>query len=130
MYNFFVEENAVTKDGFIIGGADFNHIKNVLRMKEGDQLLVSIGGASHLCTIVQFNGDYLVVNTVAKNYNDTALPIEIYLLQGMPKSDKLETIIQKAVELGASGVMPVEMARSIVKIEEKKKAQKQLITLA
>jgi 16S rRNA (uracil1498-N3)-methyltransferase len=125
MYNFFVDENAVTKDGFIISGGDFNHIKNVLRMKEGDNLLVSVGGASHLCTIVQFDGDFVKLKTVMENYNDTALPIKIYLFQGMPKSDKLETVIQKAVELGVSTVVPVEMARSIVKIEEKKKKSKQ-----
>ena len=57
---------------------------------------------------------------VEENFNDTSLPIDITLFQGLPKSDKLELIIQKTIELGVNKIVPVQMARSIVKIDNKK----------
>lgn len=124
MHNFFVENGAL--DGvFRITGADHNHIKNVLRMREGDTFLVSSEGKSHLCALAGFEDDTALAEIVEENYQDTELPTQIYLFQGLPKGDKLELIIQKAVELGASGIIPVEMSRSVVKIEDKKRKQKQ-----
>ncbi|MBR2499357.1 MAG: 16S rRNA (uracil(1498)-N(3))-methyltransferase [Clostridia bacterium] len=120
MYNFFIKQNAVINNGYQISGNDYNHIKNVLRMKIGDTLLVSIDGKSHLCQIKEFTEQTVVLSTVQENYLDTSLPIDICLLQGLPKSDKLELIIQKTVELGVSKIIPVETARSIVKIDIKK----------
>ena len=121
MYNFFIKQNAVINNGYQISGNDYNHIKNVLRMKIGDTLLVSIDGKSHLCQIKEFTEQTVVLSTVQENYLDTSLPIDICLLQGLPKSDKLELIIQKTVELGVHSIIPVEMKRSIVKLDEKKK---------
>jgi 16S rRNA (uracil1498-N3)-methyltransferase len=124
MHNFFVEDMAL--DGvFRITGSDHNHIKNVLRMREGDTFLVSCDGKSHLCALSGFEDDASLAEIVEENYQDTELSAQIYLFQGLPKGDKLELIIQKAVELGASGIIPVEMSRSVVKIEDKKRKQKQ-----
>ncbi len=119
MFNFFIDGKTDSDDSFVITGEDFFHIKNVLRMKVGDVLLVSNNGASHLCTIKSFNQNSVVVDTVRKNYQSTDLPIKIYLFQGLPKSDKMELIIQKTVELGVSGIYPVQMRRSIVKLDKK-----------
>ena len=58
---------------------------------------------------------------IEENYQDTSLPVEIYLFQGLPKSDKMELIIQKCVELGVDSIVPVEMSRCVVKLEDKKK---------
>jgi len=121
MYNFFVEEAARQGDGFLISGSDYNHIRNVLRMKAGDVFLVSCGGESHLCELSRFEEDTVVAAVKEAHFQDTELPVEIYLFQGLPKSDKLELILQKAVELGAAGLIPVEMKRCVVKLEEKKK---------
>ncbi|MBE6610176.1 MAG: 16S rRNA (uracil(1498)-N(3))-methyltransferase [Ruminococcaceae bacterium] len=124
MHNFFVESDAL--DGvFRITGADHNHIKNVLRMREGNTFLVSYDGKSHLCALAGFENDTALAEIVEEDYQDTELPVQLYLFQGLPKGDKLELIIQKAVELGASGIIPVEMSRSVVKIEDKKRKQKQ-----
>lgn len=120
MYNFFTS-NAKTGGKFFISGADFNHIKNVLRMKIGERFLVSYDGASHLCELEAFENESVVAKVIEENYQDTSLPIEIYLFQGLPKADKLELIIQKTVELGVHSIIPVEMKRSIVKLDEKKK---------
>lgn len=125
MYNFFVEGGAETGGVFRITGTDHNHIKNVLRMHEDDTFLVSCEGKSHLCRLCGFEDDATLAEIVEKDYQDTELPVQIYLFQGLPKGDKLELIIQKAVELGACGIIPVEMNRSVVKLDEKKKKSKQ-----
>lgn len=124
MFNFFIENLYSETDTYPITGADFNHIKNVLRMKVGEELLISDGTKTHLCRIESLDGDTAVCRVIEHDYLDTSLPLEIHLFQGLPKSDKLELIIQKAVELGVSEITPVEMSRSIVKIEQKKKEQK------
>ena len=124
MYNFFVT-NDNKKDGhYFIAGDDFNHIKNVLRMTVGEQFLVSCDDISDLCEIESIEIDTVVAKIIEANYQNTNLPINIHLFQGLPKSDKLEFIIQKAVELGASSITPVAMKRSIVKIDDKKKKSK------
>ena len=124
MFNFFATENMRTENGYIISGSDYNHIKNVLRKNVGDKFLVSDSGESHLCEIEKIEPDFISVKVVEKNYNDTSLPIELYLFEGLPKSDKLELIIQKAVELGVNGIIPVEMENCVVKLDNKKKASK------
>lgn len=125
MHNFFVGENNRNGDFYYINDADFNHIKNVLRMKAGDTFLVSLNGKSDLCVLEEFTQDSVIAKIEEENYHDTSLPIKLYLFQGLPKSDKMELVIQKAVELGAEGIIPVEMSRCVVKIEEKKKQSKQ-----
>lgn len=120
MYNFFTDNQQINGKFYITGG-DYNHIKNVLRMKKGEQFLVSHGGVSHLCELEDFESDSVIATIVEENYQDTSLPIEIHLFQGLPKADKLELIIQKTVELGVSKIIPVEMKRSIVKLDDKKK---------
>ncbi len=124
MYNFFVNENQKLNDKYVITGTDFNHIKNVLRMNIGDTFLVSDNGISNLCEIESFDSDSVIVKIIEENYNDTSLPISIYLFQGLPKGDKMELIIQKTVELGVECVIPVEMSRCVVKLDDKKKKSK------
>ncbi len=124
MFNFFASENSKCNDLYYINDSNHNHIKNVLRMKEGDTFLVSENGESHLCEIVSIDSDITVARIIEENYQITELPIKIYLFQGLPKSDKLEFIIQKAVELGVYAIIPTEMNRSVVKIDDKKKKNK------
>ena len=124
MYNFFVDENQKLNNKYVITGTDFNHIKNVLRMGVGDTFLVSDGGISNLCEIESFESDSVIAKIIEENYNDTSLPISIYLFQGLPKGDKMELIIQKTVELGVECVIPVEMSRCVVKLDDKKKKSK------
>ena len=125
MFNFFVDSSAVLGDRIYIGGADYNHLKNVLRMRIGDTFLASCAGNSHLCRLEKFENDSAVCKIIGENYNNTELPIKIYLFQGLPKSDKMEFIIQKAVELGVYKVIPTEMEHCVVKLDDKKKTAKQ-----
>ncbi len=124
MFNFFSDENMRQGNSYLITGSDYNHIKNVLRMNIGDKFLVSENGKSHLCVIEKIENDTVIAKITEENYNDTSLGINIFLFQGLPKADKMELIIQKCVELGVTGIIPVEMANCVVKLEEKKKASK------
>ena len=125
MFNFFADENNKQNSHYIIEGADYNHIKNVLRMEVGDTCLISCGGKSDLCRIDAFLGDAVSLEIIEEDYADTELPVKIYLFQGLPKSDKMELIIQKCVELGVFGIMPVRMKHCIVKLDDKKAQSKQ-----
>ena len=127
MFNFFIEEGNRHNNRYLISGADYNHIRNVLRMKTGDEFLVSENNVSNLCRIESFEGECIVAEIIEERFQDTSLPIRIFLFQGLPKSDKLELIIQKAVELGVDEIIPVEMNRCVVKLDEKKK--KSIISL-
>lgn len=124
MFNFFADKNVRKDNCYFISGSDYNHIKNVLRMNEGDTFLVSDDGKSHLCEIDCFEGECVVAKIIEEDFQDTNLPAKIYLFQGLPKSDKLELIIQKAVELGVEEIIPVEMNRCVVKLDDKKKKTK------
>lgn len=121
MYNFFVDKSARTGDRFRIGGKDHNHICNVLRMQAGDTFLVSCAGASSLCRLDCIEDGAVIAEIVEENYQSTELPVRFYLFQGLLKGDKFELIIQKAVELGAAGIIPVEMKHCVMKLDEKKK---------
>lgn len=125
MYNFFVNDDCRQGDRYVITGADHNHIKNVLRMKVGDTILISANGKSNLCEIEIIDNDEIVAPIIEEDYQNTELPLQIHLFQGLPKSDKMELIIQKAVELGVYSITPIEMKRCIVKLDDKKKKSKQ-----
>ncbi len=124
MYNFFIDVIDADNQIYKIQGNDFNHIKNVLRMKIGEKFLVSHDDNSDLCQLEEYFEGFATAKIIERDYQNTNLPVEIYLFQGLPKSDKLELIIQKAVELGAHEIIPVQMARSIVKYDDKKKQAK------
>lgn len=124
MHNFFVDKNGRHGDFYIINGSDYNHIRNVLRMNTGDTFLVSENSKSCLCSLENFEGDSVTARIIEENYQDTSLPCKIYLFQGLPKSDKMELIIQKTVELGVEKIIPVEMNRCVVKLDDKKKKSK------
>ncbi|MBP9988247.1 MAG: 16S rRNA (uracil(1498)-N(3))-methyltransferase, partial [Ruminococcus sp.] len=106
-------------------GSDVNHIKNVLRMRIGEKFIANDGnGASYCCTITEINNDYIKAAIDDGQLESNELPVKLVLFQGLPKSDKMELIIQKAVELGAYKIVPTQMKRCVVKLDEKKKKSK------
>lgn len=124
MFNFFASPDSRNGDFYYIEGNDLNHIRNVLRMKVSDRLLVSNKGISSLCEIESLDDSGAVVRIIEEEYQNTELPVEIHLFQGLPKADKMELIIQKCTELGVHKIVPCEMHRCVVKIEDKKKKSK------
>ncbi len=125
MYRFFAEQSACKGEYISIGGADWNHMKNVLRLKTGEQVTVSDGSErEYICEIAEYLEDEARLRVLDILDSAAELPTEITLYQGFPKGDKLELIIQKAVELGAARIVPVMTKRSIVKLDEKKAAKR------
>lgn len=124
MFNFFANSESKSGGVYKIEGADFNHIKNVLRLKVGDEILISCEGKSDLCRVLDFGEGFVRAEVVEENFQSTELNTKLYLFQGLPKGDKMELIIQKAVELGVFALVPVEMARCVVKLDSKKKRSK------
>ncbi len=125
MKRFFAKSENITVSQIYIDGSDVNHIKNVLRMKAGDEILASGGNnTDYICTIRGFEDSRAVLDIVSTKEADKELPARIYLFQGLPKADKLELIIQKCVELGVYEIIPVAMKRCVVKLDDKKAAAK------
>lgn len=126
MYQFFIKDYQLNNNKAYIDGTDYNHIKNVLRMKEGDELNVVIEGDTneYRCVIESFDDDKVNLTLCFVKESDVELTSKIYLLQGLPKSDKLELIIQKATELGVYEIIPVSLKRSVVKLDAKKAKSK------
>lgn len=126
MHQFFVEASQIHDKTVIIEGGDVNHIKNVLRMKVGEELSVSNGedGREYRCGIVRIEEDRVVCEIRFVKEDGVELPARVYLFQSLPKADKMELVIQKAVELGVYEIIPVETGRSVVKLDAKKALQK------
>ncbi len=127
MHCFYCEAGNVTEKQIIITGSDVNHIKNVLRMKPGEELMVCDGnGTEYTCVISEFPAGEVLLSIQKAEKASTELPVRLKLYQGLPKKDKMELIIQKAVELGAVEIIPVMTKRCIVKLEDDKKEAKKL----
>ena len=127
MQRFFVEPHQIDEVAHQIHivGTDVNHISNVLRMKQGEEVWISDGGKKeYRCAIENFSPDEVLLHIIYAQEPDYELPSRIYLFQGLPKADKMELIIQKAVELGAYEIIPVETKRCVVKLDGKKAAKK------
>ena len=127
MQRFFVEPFQIEEENhqIHITGNDVNHIRNVLRMKQGDKLWISDGGEKeYCCTIEALEEEQVLLHILYAQEPDYELPSRLYLFQGLPKADKMELIIQKAVELGAYQIIPVETRRCVVKLDEKKSEKK------
>lgn len=126
MYQFFVEPHQISDKTVRIEGQDVNHIKNVLRMKIGEELSVSNGvdGKEYRCGIVSMDEECITCELRFVKEDGVELPSQVYLFQGLPKADKMELIIQKAVELGVHAVVPVSTKRCVVKLDDKKAKSK------
>lgn len=125
MYRFFVEESQIEETCIRICGSDVNHIKNVLRMRPGEEILISDGHKQeYTCYIEETGQEEILARIMYVQEAGYELPSKIYLFQGLPKGDKMELIIQKAVELGAHEIIPVATKRAVVKLEGKKEDNK------
>lgn len=125
MYHFFIQAKQVSDNKIYLEGGDVNHIKNVLRMKTGDKIsLTDEDGTGYTCSILNIYRDEIEVEILSSQEVSHELSAKITLFQGLPKGDKFETIIQKAVELGACEIVPVITKRCVVKLDDKKKENK------
>lgn len=126
MPKFFIKENQIQNNQIEITGKDVNHIKNVLRKSIGDELTIcnAQSGKDYICKIESLDENY--IKCAIKDELETTVEsnIKVTIMQGLPKADKMELIIQKAVELGVYEIMPIEMKRCIVKLNGKDATKK------
>ncbi len=125
MYKFFVEDNQIENNEIKIMNDDLKHISNVLRMRIGEEILITNKNTAetYKCSIKEINKNEAVCTIIKKEENDTEPSIKVDIFQGIPKSDKMETIIQKSVELGVSKIFPVSMKNCVAKIKDDIKKQ-------
>lgn len=121
MQKFFVEANQIENNKIIIIGDDVKHISNVLRMKIDEE--VQIGNKetleNYIAKIFEINKENIILKVVEKLDSSTESNVNIDLYQGLPKADKMEWIIQKTTEIGINKIIPVDMQRCVVKLDEK-----------
>ncbi|SER71508.1 16S rRNA (uracil(1498)-N(3))-methyltransferase [Lachnobacterium bovis] len=126
MQQFFVEQSSINGNKIILDENDINHVVNVLRMKVGEKIRVSDNkNVSYYCHLVEISKEMVAAEIDEVDEVGTELYNEIYLFQGLPKGDKMELVIQKAVELGATKVIPTSMKNCVVKLDDKKAKNKQ-----
>lgn len=127
MHRFYVGTENIEDNRIVITGSDVNHIKNVLRLNKGEKIVICDGqGQDYYCIIDNVAKEQVIAVIEDKQKANTELRTKIYLFQGLPKKDKMEFIVQKAVELGVYEIVPVKMKRTIVKIDNEKKERTKL----
>lgn len=128
MPKFFVKNGQVSEEEnkVIILGDDVNHIKNVLRLKLGDDIIVCnlFNSNNYLSEILKIEKDNIVCKIKKRLESIAESKIHVHILQGLPKADKMELIIEKCVELGVKEITPVDMNRCIVKLDDRTKVKK------
>lgn len=122
MLHLFADPADMQGDLLRITGADLNHIRNVMRLKPGDEISVSNGvdRKEYRYGIERYEPDAALCRLRFVKDADVESPIPIYLFQGIPKSDKMDFIVQKSVELGVTSVIPVRMERCVMKLDGEK----------
>lgn len=124
MTQVFADQSQINMDTHrvIISGPDHNHIKNVLRMKPGEEISVRCDGVpkEYRCGILEYTDSEVICEIRFVKEDDTELPVRVTVYQALCKGDKMETVIQKCVELGAVRFVPVATSRCVVKLDDKK----------
>ena len=120
MNRFFVQgEDFASGFAHVRDTEDIKHISRVLRLKAGDQLLLSDGeGHEHVCEIVEVGPAEVCAKVLSSRRTEGEPYARVTLYQGLPKAGKLELIIQKCVELGVHAVVPMQTHRSVAKAED------------
>lgn len=126
MLHLFADPSDVQNELLTITGPEVNHIRNVMRLKPGEEISVSIGGdgKEYRYGIESYTEDSVLCRLRFVKDKEVELPVKVLLFQGLPKADKMDLIVQKAVELGAAEIIPVSMERCVVKLDAGKAAKK------
>lgn len=126
MLHLFADPSDVKDELLTITGPEVNHIRNVMRLKPGEEISVSIGGdgKEYRYGIESYTEDSVLCRLRFVKDKEVELPVKVLLFQGLPKADKMDLIVQKAVELGAAEIIPVSMERCVVKLDAGKAAKK------
>lgn len=127
MRRFYFDKDDMYGDMIRITGNDVNHIKNVLRMKAGERVVANDKDSTdYYCVIEDIDSEQVMLKIESFRKCSAELKTKLYLFQALPKQDKMEFIVQKAVELGAHEIIPVASSRCVVKLDDKKRQEKKL----
>jgi len=125
MHRFFTEKKNITGDNIVIRGEDVKHITKVLRLDVGDAVVVCDGDCTeYISKIAAVEGDCVRLTVENISPSDTEPSCKVDLYQGLPKTGKMESIIQKCVELGVNRIIAFAGERSVSKIEPKEISRK------
>ena len=125
MPRFFVQSEQIRGDRITLFGDDARHIAYSLRMAVGETVVICDARSNeYTCTLTEFGDGYVCAAIDSVKENQTEPPFEAHLFQGLPKGDKLDTIIQKAVECGAREITPFESSRCVVHMKPEAEARK------
>lgn len=128
MLHIFADPAQMRGDLLTVTGPDVNHIKNVLRLKPGDEISVRNGRdeREYRYGIEEIGDTQVLCRLRFVKEADVELPVKVTLFQGLPKSDKMDFIVQKCVELGVTRIVPVAMKRCVMKLDDGKRAAKKV----
>lgn len=123
-YPRFFTEN-ISEESAVVGGEDARHISVVLRMRAGDIAVLCDGrGTDCLAELTESGSDCCCFKVLEKSANAAEPSVRLRLFQAMPKGDKMEFIVQKAVECGAAEIIPMFSKRCVSRPDEKQMAKK------
>lgn len=122
---FFVDTRIAVGDFVELKAEDLHHIRQVLRLKTGDRVLVYDEAKKAYECELELNASELYLRAVCARGGQRGKELELHLWQGLPKSTKFEEIVQKAVELGVTSLHPVLMKRCVSRPDEKSQTKKQ-----
>ncbi len=127
MYRFFIKKENIIENEAAVIGEDVKHISNVLRLATGDKIILCDGeGKDYLVSIRSVEKKQIRTKIISEEESSGEIEIEIVIYQGIPKAAKMELIIQKCTELGASKIVPVLTERTVVKFDSKKEEIKKI----
>lgn len=126
MHRSFTDDFIKLDEQFNIYGDDFHHISKSLRMKVGENIEVVGANGCYICRIDEIDTNFLIVTPFEECKKDSESKIDIVLYQALAKGEKMDWIIQKAVELGIREIYPINTQRTIVKLDDKRKEKRLL----
>lgn len=128
MYRFFADAENIGENEIAVTGEEKRHMADVLRLRPGEELRVCTRDLSDrrdfLCRVDRIEPEEVICRIIQKEDCRTELPVRITLYQALPKGDRMETVVQKSVELGVHAIVPVATKRTIVKLDPKKEKQR------
>mgnify|MGYP001098354522 FL=1 len=128
MHRFFIEPEDIEGNIGRIKGSDAHHLNKVLRLNPGDEIMLCNGRGLDFRSVIQtVEKEEILVEILDSRPNATEPNVRVSLFQGIPKSSKMELIIQKCVELGIYELIPIQTLRCVAKINEGKDSEKKTL---
>jgi len=116
MMRLFLPPEKLSQREIIIGGENARYLSLVLRVKSGEELIIFDGsGYRYICKILDVHKKEVIVEKIKKEAHSAESPVSIILAQGLPKSDKMDFIVQKSTELGVNKIIPLITERSQIR---------------